>query len=116
MTDQPNDALKALAEAAFDLPVAEETSPPIGADEYRAKQAAERMARLRAARLAEEAGCGEPYLDGLQILVAKRSSKMTIRGYARVSTQDQHLRGQLAAPKKPQEPLDLPREGERRPG
>ena len=59
MTDQPNDALKALAEAAFDLPVAEETSPPIGADEYRAKQAAERakMARLRAARLAEEAGC-----------------------------------------------------------
>jgi hypothetical protein len=57
MTDKTNGALKARAEAAFDLPAAEETKPPTGADEYKAKQTAERakMARLRALRLAADA-------------------------------------------------------------
>lgn len=60
MTDRTNDALKARAEAAFDLPAADDAKPPTGADEYKAKQHAERakMARLRALRLAAEAKAG----------------------------------------------------------
>ena len=60
MARRPNtDALKARAEAAFNLPAAD-AKPPDAVDEYKAKQDAERakMARLKAMRLKVDAGAG----------------------------------------------------------